>query len=168
MPSDVSSALIRNRARGEWDRTIGPAPSSIATLSGFVRSVMVYLIKKAPRRRRSARGQSAGALWEDLLALMLFKVVTTETQLDINVDKIPNAPPIVTMKGGKLIANSRDLTFPFAAPDKRRPTPIDPHVAPLAGAPTCPPGCPSVDFHTPLTARHTHKAPCRSERWLRH
>jgi hypothetical protein len=37
----------------------------------------------------SARGQSAGALWEDLLALMLFKVVATEMQLDINVDKIP-------------------------------------------------------------------------------
>jgi hypothetical protein len=45
-------------------------------------------VKKAPRRGGSARGQSAG-LWEDLLALMLFKVVTTEKQLDINVDKIP-------------------------------------------------------------------------------
>jgi hypothetical protein len=46
-------------------------------------------VKKAPRRGGSARGQSAGALWEDLLALMLFKVVTTKTQFDINVDKIP-------------------------------------------------------------------------------
>jgi hypothetical protein len=81
MPSGVSSARITNR-------TIGP-PSSIAALSGFVRpAVIEYSDQKAPRRGGISAGQSAGNLWEDLLALMLFKVVTTGKQLDINVDKI--------------------------------------------------------------------------------
>jgi hypothetical protein len=102
MSSDVSSALIRNRSRGEWERTIGPTPSSIATLSGFVRSVIVYLIKKVPAPGRISTGQSAGALWGDLLALMLFKVVTTETQLDINGRRLDGLREIRSGCGAKI------------------------------------------------------------------
>jgi hypothetical protein len=43
MSSEVSSARIRNRASGEWDTSIGPPSASIATLSGFARSVMVTI-----------------------------------------------------------------------------------------------------------------------------
>jgi hypothetical protein len=44
--------------------------------------------EKAPRRGRISAGRKARALWEDPPAELLFKVVTTETQLDINVDKL--------------------------------------------------------------------------------
>jgi hypothetical protein len=71
----------------DGSRSTHPSSVSIATLSGLVR--LTHPIgEKAPRRGRSARGQSVRLVGGSARQL-LFKVATTENQFDINVDKMP-------------------------------------------------------------------------------
>jgi hypothetical protein len=88
-PYDPQAAAPRFPAARRFRSDYRPVSASIATLSGSVRSTMIHLMsEKAPRRGRISAGRKARALWEDPPAELLFRVVTTETQLDINVDKL--------------------------------------------------------------------------------
>ena len=89
VPSEVSSSRTRKRVRSGSDGTLGSSSGSIAMFSGSVWPTIITSDRgKGPAPWEGSAGRKRAPCGR-LCSLLLFKVVTTGNQFDINVDKLP-------------------------------------------------------------------------------